>query len=410
MDGPDEDPAALALGTSSALSGLEARMPWARGGRYSWKLATEDRPVMASLTGSVASALRASRLFLDLQDETAQLAAVVDHASDGIAVFDRDGRVVRWSPAMTTITGVTPHLNSSPQGEGLLCDLAALRGSDTGDDGLDQCIQRPDGEARDINVAVVSIQDEAGLSVMTVRDITQQRRVERMKSDFIATVSHELRTPITPIKGYAQLLSTRWDRMTPQKRGQILSTIEERANHLSRLVDDLLLASRASDVATAKLDVTVSAGQLSNLVDKAAASLPDLGPRLHVAGSDAIILVDFERAVQCLTNLISNAGKYSPADSPIHVEYGPRNGEPWAVVTVSDQGRGIPAEELDRVFEKFYRVEDPMTMTTGGNGLGLFISRELARAMNGDITVESTLGRGSSFQLKLPLGEVEATS
>lgn len=413
LDGPHEAPSALALGTSSSISGLEARMPWARGGRFSWKLATEDRPVMASLAGSVSSALRASRLFLDLQDETAQLTAVVDHASDGIAVFDRQGRVVRWSPAMTTITGITPDLTvepAPPPPTGLLADLAALRGSDTGDDGLDRSIERPDGEQRDINVAVVSIHDEAELSVMTVRDVTQQRRLERMKSDFIATVSHELRTPITPIKGYAQLLSSRWDRMTPEKRGHILGTIEERANHLSRLVDDLLLASRASDVATAKLDVSIGTGRLAELVDRAVAALPDLGPQLTVVGGDAPVLVDFERAVQCLTNLIGNAGKYSPPDSPIRVEYGPQDGETWAVVTVIDEGRGIPAEELDRVFEKFYRVEDPMTMTTGGNGLGLFISRELARAMNGDITVESTLGRGSRFHLKLPLEGVEATS
>ena len=218
------------------------------GGRYSWKLANEDRPVLASIAGSVSSALRASRLFLDLKDETAKLTAVVDHASDGIAVFDRAGRVVRWSPAMTTITGLRPTLESVPEADGLLADLAALRGINTGEDGLEQSIERPDGEHRDINVAVVAIADEADLSVMTVRDITQQRRVERMKSDFIATVSHELRTPITPIKGYAQLLSSRWDRMTPEKRNQVLATIEERANHLSRLVDDLLLASRASDV------------------------------------------------------------------------------------------------------------------------------------------------------------------
>jgi PAS domain S-box-containing protein len=412
LDGPHDAPSALALGTSSAISGIEARMPWARGGRFSWKLATEDRPVLSSLAGSVSSALRANQLFLDLQDETAQLAAVVDHASDGIAVFDREGRVVRWSPAMTTITGLSPDLTAQSAvvpDTGLLAELAALRGTDTDDDGLDRSIERPDGEQRDINVAVVSIHDEAELSVMTVRDVTQQRRLERMKSDFIATVSHELRTPITPIKGYAQLLSSRWDRMTPEKRGHILGTIEERANHLSRLVDDLLLASRASDVASAMLDVSVSPGHLTELVDRAVASLPDLGPQLTVTGGDAPVLVDFERAVQCLTNLIGNAGKYSPPDSPIRVEYGPLDGEPWAVVTVIDQGRGIPAEELDRVFEKFYRVEDPMTMTTSGNGLGLFISRELARAMNGDINVESTLGRGSRFHLRLPVEEVEAT-
>ncbi len=400
----------LALGATAPPPGVRRLLPWAKGGRDLWRLKAGDRPVLASLAGSISSTILASRRLDALRDETAKLTAVVDHTSEGIAVFDGSGAPVLWSPAMTTITGLNLTTLNAGAGAEILSNLSQLRGLNTGVEGRVVTIVRLDGEERELNVAVVALHDEAELSVMTVRDVTQQRRLERMKSDFIATVSHELRTPITPIKGYAQLLSTRWDRMTPEKRGHILGTIEERANHLSRLVDDLLLASRASDVATAKLDVSIGTGRLAELVDRAVAALPDLGPQLTVVGGDAPVLVDFERAVQCLTNLIGNAGKYSPPDSPIRVEYGPQDGEPWAVVTVIDEGRGIPAEELDRVFEKFYRVEDPMTMTTGGNGLGLFISRELARAMNGDITVESTLGRGSRFQLKLPLEGVEATS
>ncbi len=408
LDLPGRKAAVLALGTTSAIGGLEGRLPWARGGRYSWKLKNEDRPVLASLAGSVSSAIRASQHLAELRDETAKLTAVVNNASDGIAVFDRAGDVVLWSPAMTTITGVGDTTHPGTASAAVLQVLADQRGRNTGDDGTSLSITRPDGEEREIEVAVVTLDDEAQLSVLTVRDVTHQRRVERMKSDFIATVSHELRTPITPIKGYAQLLSSRWDKMAPDKRVAVLGTIEERANHLSRLVDDLLMASQVSDVESTKLDVALIEADLAALVSKAIAALPALADRITVQGTTTTVTCDRDRAIQCLTNLIGNAGKYSPAQSPIRVEFGPVQGEPWAVVDVIDQGRGIPAAELDKVFDKFYRVEDPMTMTTGGNGLGLFISRELARAMHGDITVESTLGMGSRFALRLPIDGEEA--
>ena len=348
--------------------------------------------------------MKASAGVLALRDETAKLSAVVDNATDGIAVLGADGRVAMWSPAMTHITGITPdeHSRHDPVVVRILDALAAAQASEREEEVL---ITRPDGEVRELDVTGVAIEDEAGLSVLTVRDMTRQRRVDRMKQDFIATVSHELRTPITPIKGYAQLLMGRWDKITPEKRERMLSTIENRANHLSRLVDDLLIASRASDSDTAKLDVSVQQMGLADLVHREVEGQTDLGPRIQMDGEDALILADPDRAKQCLANLIGNAGKYSPAESPIRVEFGPVEGEALAAVEVIDQGRGIPADELDKVFDKFYRVEDPMTMTTGGNGLGLFISRKLARAMGGDITVESTVGKGSRFRLTLPREE-----
>ena len=141
---------------------------------------------------------------------------------------------------------------------------------------------------------------------------------------------------------------------------------------------------------------------LAQLVRDAAVTFPGLTQRLVLTGGDAVIRCDNVRAVQCLSNLISNAEKYSEPASPIRITTAASSDGEWGLVTVSDQGLGIPAAEQDRVFEQFYRVEDPMTMTTGGSGLGLYISRELARAMGGDISVESVLGEGSSFELRLP--------
>ena len=413
----------LTLGATRAPRGIERFLPWTTGGRDHWELRenSELRPLLTSLVSALTGALQASAGVMALQEETAKLSAVVDNATDGIAVFDTGQRVLLWSPAMVRITGVTP---GSPEADApsAIAIVDALGAVAAGapaapDGGADPAhatdgetqvtITRADGEVRDLDVAVVELADEAGLAVLTVRDMTRQRRLDRMKQDFIATVSHELKTPITPIKGYAQLLGANWDKLTPEKRARILSTIEERANHLSRLVDDLLMASRASEVDSAKLDVRLQSISLAELVKREVEGQTALASRISMSGSDALVVADIDRARQCLANLIGNAGKYSRADSPILVEFGPLEGERWAAVDVIDQGSGIPADEQDRVFDKFYRVEDPMTMTTGGNGLGLFISRQLARAMGGDITVESTVGVGSRFRMTLPLEEAQ---
>ena len=395
----------LALGATAPPPGLRRLLPWAKGGRDLWRLKAGDRPVLASLASSISSTILASRRLDALREETAKLTAVVDHASDGIAVFDSSGDAVLWSPAMTTITGLGPDELADWPGAEVTATLAQLRGLSTGTEGRMVTITRSDGEERELNVAVVAIQDEGHLSVLTVRDVTLQRRLDRMKSDFIATAAHELRTPITPIKGYAQLLATRWDKMTPEKRANILGTIEERASHLSRLVDDLMLATRVSD-SDKVFEVKVGSYDLTELVEKAVAGKTDLVDRLTVTGAPATVMCDPTRTLQCLDNLISNASKYSEAGTPITVHYG-RIDDGMVLVDVTDQGRGIPSSEVGKVFEKFYRVEDPMTMTTGGQGLGLFLSREFARAMNGDVSVTSRLGHGSTFTLRLPLA-VEA--
>jgi signal transduction histidine kinase len=238
-----------------------------------------------------------------------------------------------------------------------------------------------------------------------VHDVTRIRQTERAKADFVATVSHELRTPITPIKGYVELLQARGSSMPEDKRQDMLGIIAERADHLARLVEDLLLASRISSA-----DRAAVPGLRRELVDLVVAArraatdwLRRADCRLELELPDEPLQVDADplRLVQVLANLLSNAHKYSPADQPVRLRVWQDGG--WAKAAVIDQGRGIPREELDRIFDKFHRVEDPMTMTTGGTGLGLYIARELARAMGGDIEAASALRHGSTFTARLPV-------
>jgi signal transduction histidine kinase len=380
-----------------------------------------DAPLLATTASAVASVLRSSRHLTALIAESSKLKAVIDHATDGIAVVDSTGAVLVWSPSMRALVGDPPPVAVvAPYDDavvGLLSTLArdpaAMAATLTkslpvvrAHTVVEVALVGRHGDIRALDVSVSRIGGTGpGLAVLTAHDATENRRVERMKADFVATVSHELRTPITPIKGYARLLASRGDRMEPARRLHALQTIEDRADHLSRLVDDLLMASRVQSTETSKLAVNRGVEDLRNLVRQAATAYPLLSDRLDVRlpAHPVQITCDDMRAVQCLANLIGNAEKYSAAGTPIVVEFLDTDPNDRAArVVVRDKGRGIPVAEHERIFERFHRVEDPFTMTTGGSGLGLFIARELARAMGGDITVKSVPGEGSTFTLSLP--------
>jgi signal transduction histidine kinase len=268
-------------------------------------------------------------------------------------------------------------------------------------------VLRDDGEQRVVRCAHAAVYDDDGLlvrDVVIVHDVTRERQVERLKADFIATVSHELRTPITPIKGYADLLRRRGASMTPEKRAECLEVISSRTEHLARLVEDLLLASRISATeGTAAAQVAMADADLGALTRRACGDFGDDGARVSIEVPDLPVQVQCDpmRVVQVLTNLVGNALKYSAPDTPVEVRL--TVGERLATVEVEDCGRGIPADQLERVFDKFHRVEDSMRMTTGGTGLGLYIARELATAMGATLACRSTLGVGSVFSFALPL-------
>jgi PAS domain S-box-containing protein len=379
-------------------------------------LSTSDLTLLTPLASALAVALRASAHLQRLEEETSKLQAVVDQSSDGILVLDGEGSVQLWSPALETLTGRS---EVAALGRPLASLIATATADGTPRDpfriGGDQLtperpqatvelvLTRDDGEQRVIRCAHAAAFDEGLLvrDVVILHDITRERQVERLKADFIATVSHELRTPVTPIKGYADLLLRRGHTMTDEKRNECLAVISDRADHLTRLVEDLLLASRISATAGTAGNVAMGREDLGALVHRACGDFGDQNARVRVDVPTAPVLAacDPVRVIQVLTNLVSNALKYSPAGSPVVVRLRKRRGK--VVVEVQDSGRGIPADQVEQVFEKFHRVEDPMLMTTGGTGLGLYIARELAQAMGGTLTCTSTLGVGSVFAFVL---------
>ena len=384
------------------------------GALHPWAVSEHDAAMLTTVAASVSSAIRGIEHRDALVEESGKLKAVVQHVSDGIAVINGTGTVSLWSPAMLRITGVAPAAAYATGGEtpealtqlrALTCDAAPRRA-----EASLMTIIRSDGEPRDVSVNVVHARPTGGaesVAILTVHDVTAQARADRLKSDFVATISHELRTPITPIKGYAQLLLARGDDMAPDRRRAALELIAERADHLGRLVEDLLMASRASGTHTlaSKLASEPTAHDLREVITQAMSNFPALASRLTIQQPDEPVAVycDEVRAVQIVSNLLSNAAKYSPDDAPIGLVIHPTDfGDTHARVDVVDHGQGIAQDDLDRVFERFFRVEDALTMRTSGSGLGLYIARELASAMGGRLRATSAPGRGSTFTLTLP--------
>lgn len=380
----------LAIGALTENSGAR-RVPWAQ----SWAMAETDISGLVALTTAVSSALRAGQTLSALTAETAKLQAVVDHATDGICVVDAQGRVLLWSPAAEAITGVAA---TAPL-PAIVQEIVTVPA-----DGQGHSLEftRADGQEVWLQVTRVDVWGSMATSVLTIRDMTRERRAERLKADFIATISHELRTPITPIRGYADLLKRRWDRISDEKRMTMLDTIEERADHLTRLVDDLLIAARADSETS--LRVESSPMDLVKAVTDAATAFPEVDGRLEIEASEPRwVQADRTRVMQIVGNLVGNAVKYTPDGTPIRITFD--EDADGVEVRVADEGPGIATVEQEKVFERFYRIEDPLTMRTSGSGLGLHISRQLARAMGGDVTLTSSPGQGSSFALRLRRAE-----
>jgi len=249
--------------------------------------------------------------------------------------------------------------------------------------------------------------DDRGGAVVTFRDITERRAIERMKDEFISTVSHELRTPLTSIRGALGLLSSGLLGDVGLRAHRMLEIAVTNTDRLVRLINDILDLERISSgqvelhrsPTTASTLVCDAIDVVQNLVDRA-------GVSIVCDGVDAVLWVDRDRIVQTLTNLIGNAVKFSPEGTTVRVG-GEVEGNAFTFF-VSDEGRGIPAEKLELIFERFKQVNASDSRDKGGSGLGLAICRSIVNAHGGRIWAESHEQRGSTFRFSVPLAAEES--
>ena len=232
--------------------------------------------------------------------------------------------------------------------------------------------------------------------------MTEEHALEKTRSDFVATASHELRTPLAAVYGAVRTLRRDDVELTDADRAQFLEMIESEATRLAKIVDQILLAGQldadAVEFELVECDLEeVAAG----VIDSAALHLPEsISLDLSVDGA-APIRCDENKLRQVLVNLVDNAVKYSPEGGRVELRVRSENGS--CLIEVADEGLGIPEDERERIFEKFYRLDPQQTQGVGGSGLGLYICRELVERMNGRLRVESEPGKGSRFTVELPL-------
>jgi PAS domain S-box-containing protein len=367
----------------------------------------DDVALAQNLAQMAALAIDNARLYAEVE-EGADAARVLSYVGDGVFLVDRSGVVRLWNTAAESITGfgagsVLAHSAEDViPGWRALGDRIPVASSPEPVHAETLPIDTALGE-RWISISGVEFFDG---TVYAFRDVTDDRRLQELKADFVATASHELRTPLAAVYGAAQTLRRHDFALDEAGRERFVSLIVDESDRLGRIVNEILLANQLD---AGELDLTSEPFDGLDLLDRVVESVKTHAPPnvvLAVVAPESVPMVDADRdkVRQVLVNLVENAIKYSPDGGLIEVGVGKEAG--GVRFSVRDQGLGIPSDEQGRIFEKFYRLDPAMTRGVGGTGLGLYICSELVERMGGRIWVESTPGEGSTFFFDLPQAEL----
>ncbi len=341
--------------------------------------------------------------------ENAQLEAVLSGMTEGVMVTDPDGLIIMTNPSfmemseMDTWEGGKHPIEMIASNELQEAVDAALDANSTEYKEFSLKITLAGGDRTfDVHLTPIRIDQESNGLVVVFHDITELQRLEQVRRDFVANVSHELRTPLTSIKGYTEtLLDGALDEPADARR--FLNSLQRHALRLQALVEDLLQLSRLE---SGRLEPDFHPCDLGALTKRVAESLEDrmikrklelkleLDAKKNVKGDDKLL-------EQVLFNLIDNAIKYTPEEGTITLRTYKQDDE--VCLDVEDTGIGIPADALNRIFERFYRVDRARSREMGGTGLGLSIVRHAMETHGGRLDVESEVGRGTRFTVALPL-------
>jgi len=353
----------------------------------------------------------------ELSEDRSQLMAMLTSMVEGVMVLDYRGRVLQVNPALERMFNVTraeargrqaADVFSHPQLNRLVEEVLASRiGRE------DEIVLPATGRCLHIEASVAGgEQDNEACAVLVFHDITELRRLEKIRKDFVANVSHELRTPLTSIKGYVEALLD-GSKDDPETSAQFLGIILKQSDRLNLILEDLLQLSK---IESGQLQFKRESLHIGTVIERTLAMIRPLadkkGHRLsaHVADGLPLIKGDEERLVQVFANLLDNAIKYTPEHGSItvaarHVPLGTERSDSksdYVEVTVADSGIGIPEVDRPRVFERFYRVDKARSRELGGTGLGLAIVKHIVEGHGGQVWVEANSPTGSRFVVRLP--------
>jgi len=371
-------------------------------GDFSQKLDVSSRDEIGVLTTTFNEMANVLESTLDqIENERNKLNTLFLHMTDGVLAFARDGSPIHSNPAAKVMLGLGEEM---PRFGELFDvpfeDLLQLRRPD-----FEEMEMQKGSTYLELYFAPFSEEGEQGGVLVLIHDITQQRKAEELRKEFVANVSHELRTPLTNVKSYAETLLDSPD-LPPEMSEQFLNVILSEADRMGRIVQDLLTLSRFDyGRAELKKELFPFFDAVKNVYQAVGMDAKRRSQQLSLDMDGKIpnVLGDRSRVEQVIMNLVSNAIKYTPDGGSIDLKV-------WAedknvFFSVTDNGIGIPEEDIPRLFERFYRVDKARSRESGGTGLGLSIALEIIQQHEGTIDVKSALGEGTCVTVRLPAGE-----
>jgi PAS domain S-box-containing protein len=381
---------------------------------------SEIRLLMA-FSSQLGAALENAQLYDEVTKSKAYIENLVENAADIILSTDLEDQILTWNRGAEVTLGyskeevIGKHLSIllPPQRVHELAEMRAKVEISGALRDIEVVSNRKDGTAIYLSLSVSPITGIDGKIVGFLRvakDVTEKKRYERrlkeldkMKSDFVSNVSHELRTPLTAIKGSVDNMLDGLTGDLNEKQSRYLVRIKSNTDRLARLINDLL------DLSKIEAGIKLKSTNLG-LVTIAREVAESLGPvaaekfisfEIKCAENDLTVWADPDRISEVLTNLLGNAIKFTPTNGTVTLSL-QRNGTQWVKVSVADTGPGIPSEEANRIFDKFYQVTQAEKQKAVGTGLGLSITKALVEMHGGKIWLESGGGRGSIFSFTLP--------
>ena len=386
------------------------------------KFTEREVRLLLAFSSQLGAALENAQLYDEVNKDKAYIENLVENAGDAIISTDTEDRILSWNLGAEVVFGYS---KEEAVGQSLAILLPPGRSTELEEirnkvrlTGVIRSLEvrriRRDGRIIDASLAVSPIRDKDDNVIgflHLAKDVTEEKRYEqrlkeldKMKSDFVSNVSHELRTPLTSIKGSVDNMLDSIAGPLNEKQTRYLTRIKSNADRLARLINDLLDLSR---IEAGKIDLRPTSLSLVTLITEVAESLRPVAAdkliNLEILCHDTSVTAwaDRDKITQILMNLIGNALKFTPLHGKITLAI-ERNDSEWVQVSVTDTGPGIPLEEINKIFDKFYQIPQVSEWKATGTGLGLAISKALVEMHGGRIWVEGEEGRGSTFSFTLP--------
>lgn len=386
---------------TTPIENIRTRAQMVAAGDFSHRLDIQSNDEIGELTATFNHmADRLHDTLEEIQGERDKLGTIFLHMTDGVTAFNAEGKLIHMNPTAENLLGATfqedAHFNDVFEGIDAPTPIAA------GEQGFVQMELERMG--RTLSVLFAPYGENERDIIAVIHDITEQRKLDEARREFIANVSHELRTPLTNVKSYTETLIDAAGELPTDTEVKFLSVIAGETDRMTRIVKDLLTLSKLD---CGKMDLHFHRFSMQHMVESVynamvlEAGNNGLELTLNIQGKMPDMNGDRERLEQVVINILSNAVKYTPSGGHI-VLSAARRDEGHVMIRVKDDGMGIPKDDIPRLFERFYRVDKARSRAKGGSGLGLAIAKEMVEAHRGTIYLESQLDEGTTVTVVLP--------